>query len=186
MPCFSEWLLEDIDGCISVCDGRVSWVCADRSKVRYLAKEIDTVGNFQHSYIACLLEGSVEDELNVGLIRFWELRNDWDNRVWVYARKCEESWTIHFEQRHHGEDILAFHGSRQFEFQKRYWIEILRSGSLYRLVVKNDVCTELLEDSGDIEGVNYPYCRVWLVSTIKSRRNNGNWSTGYIENYQKE
>jgi len=36
-------------------------------------------------------------------------------------------------------------------------------------------------DTRNIEGVNQPFDWLWIASTIKSRRNNGNWSTGYIE-----
>jgi len=42
----------------------------------------------------------------------------------------------------------------------------------------------VLFDNGGIEGVNQQFDRIWIVSTIKSRRNNGNWSTGYIENLE--
>jgi hypothetical protein len=41
----------------------------------------------------------------------------------------------------------------------------------------------IAEDSQEVEGVPQSYGYVWLASTIKSRRNNGNWSTGYVENF---
>jgi hypothetical protein len=41
---------------------------------------------------------------------------------------------------------------------------------------------EPFEDSGGIEGADTKYRYLWLSSTLRSRRNTGNWSTGYIEN----
>jgi len=50
------------------------------------------------------------------------------------------------------------------------------------MLVVQDQEGVVVENSGVVEGVSQSYGYVWLASTIKSRRNNGNWSTGYIEN----
>ena len=82
------WVLEDPDGSMSVQGGRVSWVRADRGSVRYAGMEMRVADDFHHRFIVCIEEGHVEDELNRGLIRLWELRRDWDDRIWIYARKA--------------------------------------------------------------------------------------------------
>jgi hypothetical protein len=41
---------------------------------------------------------------------------------------------------------------------------------------------EVCVDSGEVKGLSQPFDWIWIASTLKSRRNNGNWSTGYIEN----
>jgi len=74
MPDFTDWRAQDPDGSIIVEEGRVSWRKADRTAVRYIGKQIEISGDFQHSFVVCFLEGEVEDELNQGFIRLWEIR----------------------------------------------------------------------------------------------------------------
>jgi hypothetical protein len=60
-------------------------------------------------------------------------------------------------------------------------VELDRVGDRHRLRVLSEDGGNVYVDTGDIEGVNQPFDWRWIASTIKSRRNNGNWSTGYIE-----
>jgi hypothetical protein len=177
-----EWTLEDPDGSISVHGGRVCWTKADRSAVRYIGSEAHVQDGFHHSFTVCIEEGHVEDELNRGLLRLWELRRDWENRIWIYARKNLGGWTVHFEQRHRGRDLWAFHGEESLIWGRRYTIKLDGNRDKYRLRVLDEETGALHNDTGEIRGVNQPFQWVWIASTLKSRRNNGNWSTGYIEN----
>jgi hypothetical protein len=177
----SEWFREDPDGSLSVQGDRVRWVKADRSAVRYVGRETRVAEDFHHRFIVCIEEGYVEDELNRGLLRLWELRSDWDNRVWVYARKTVDGWTINFEQRHLGQGLWAYHGEEPLSWGRRYVVELDRVGDSHRLRVLSEGGEHQRVDTGEIEGVNQPFDWIWVASTIKSRRNNGNWSTGYIE-----
>ena len=181
MPGFADWCIQDHDGRIKVEEGKVSWHKADRTSVRYIGKQIDVSGDFFHSFVVCFLEGEVEDENNQGFIRLWEVRNNWENRTWNYARKNGCGWTIYFEQLSNIDEVFAFQASSQLHFNNRYTVKISRIGDNYRLVVE-DHTGLIVEDSGEIDGDASTYEWVWLASTIKSRRNNGNWSSGYIEN----
>ena len=178
----SEWFREDPDGSIRVHGDRVRWVKADRSAVRYIGKETRATDDFHHRFIVCIEEGYVEDELNRGLLRLWELRCDWSNRIWIYARKTTDGWTIHCEQRYRGRDLWAFHGAEPLSWGQRYVVELDRVGDQHRLRVLSEDSEIACVDTGRIEGVNQSFDLLWVASTIKSRRNNGNWSTGYIEN----
>lgn len=180
MPDFSEWGIQDSDGVLSTEGGRVSWRHADRTAVRYIGKQHNVPDDFVHTFVVCFLEGEVEDEENRGFIRLWEVRNDWENRAWVYARKNGDGWTIYLEQLSKKVKVMEFEGSARLEFSSRYTVKVSRDWGDYRLVVLDSEGLTL-EDSGDISGVLQGYSQVWLASTIKSRRNNGNWSTGYIE-----
>jgi hypothetical protein len=177
----SEWIQEDPDGSISVRGDRVSWAKADRSAVRYVGRETKVTDEFHYRFIVCMEEGHVEDELNRGLLRLWELRCDWGNRIWIYARKTAEGWTIHYEQRYQGRDLWAFHAVEPLSWGQRFMVELDRVGDRYRLRVLSEDGETVFVDTGGIEGVNQPFDWLWIASTIKSRRNNGNWSTGYIE-----
>ena len=181
MPGFTDWSIQDHDGCLSIEGGRVSWLKADRTAVRYIGKQLEVGGNFVHSFVVCFLDGEVEDKQNQGFIRLWEVRDDWENRTWVYARKNGDGWTIYLEQLSHREKVIAFQGSSRLNFNDSYTVKVSRVGSKCRVVVQ-DSADLIVEDSKEIEGVSQGYGYVWLASTIKSRRNNGNWSTGYIEN----
>ena len=184
MTDFADWSREDPDGTLTVHGGRVSWRKADRTALRYIGTETRVTDDFRHRFVVCFEEGHVEDELNRGLIRLWELRRDWENRIWIYARKTSGGWTIHFEQRHRGRDLWAFHGEEAFSWGKRYAVELDRVGDRHGLrVLSEDGGTVLLSVCG-IEGANQPFDRIWIASTIMSRRNNGNRSTGYIENLE--
>ena len=176
-----EWFREDPDGSISIHGDRVSWVKADRSAVRYVGRETRVTDEFHHRFIVCMEEGYVEDELNRGLLRLWELRCDWDNRIWIYARKTADGWTIHYEQRYRGQDLWAFHGAEPLSWGQRVVVELDRVGDRHRLRVQSEDGEAVCVDTGGIEGVNQPFDWLWIASTIRSRRNNGNWSTGYIE-----
>ena len=177
----NEWFQEDPDGSLSVHGDRVSWVKADRSAVRYVGKETRVTDDFHHRFIVCMKEGYVEDELNRGLLRLWELRRDWDNRVWIYAREAADGWTIHYEQRYLGRDLWVFHGAEPLSWGHRYVVELDRDGDRHRLRVLSEDGETVCVDTGRIMGVNQSFAWLWIASTIKSRRNNGNWSTGYIE-----
>lgn len=181
MPGFVDWRVQDHDGSLSIEGGRVSWLKADRTAVRYIGKQLEVKGDFVHSFVVCFQDGEVEDEQNMGFIRLWEVRNDWENRTWIYARKNGDGWTIYLEQLSHMDKLIAFQGSSHFPFNNRYTVKVSRVGSKYRLVVQ-DSAGLIVEDSKEIVGVLQNYSYVWLASTIKSRRNNGNWSTGFIEN----
>ena len=181
LPGFAGWRLHDHDSCINIDGERVSWHKADRTALRYLGKQIEVSGDFLHGFVVCLLDGEVEDSLNQGFIRLWEIRNDWDDRTWVYAHKKGGGWTIHFEQLHDRVNTFAFHGSSPLGFGIRYVVKVSRAGGSYRLTVQ-DGAGLVVEDTRNIEGVPKGYGCVWLASTIKSRRNNHNWSSGYIEN----
>ena len=178
---FTDWSIQDHDGCLSIEGSRVSWLKADRTAVRYIGKQVEVPGDFIHSFVVCFLDGEVEDELNRGLIRLWEVRNDWENRTWVYARKNGDGWTIYLEQLSNRDKVIAFQGSSRLSFNDRYTVKVTSVVGNYRLEVR-DCAGMIADNSQEVEGVLQSYEYVWLASTIKSRRNNGNWSTGYIEN----
>lgn len=178
----SEWHREDPDGSLGVQGGRVGWTKADRRAVRYIGRETSIVDDFHHRFTVYIEEGHVEDELNRGLLRLWELRRDWDNRIWIYARKTTEGWTVHYEQRHRGQDLWAYHGAETLNWGRRYTVQLGRTGDQHGLRVLDEETGVLHVDTGEIRGVRQPFDWIWIASTIKSRRNNGNWSTGYIEN----
>jgi hypothetical protein len=177
-----EWSREDPDGSITVQNGRVSWVKADRTTVRYVGKETNIIDDFQHCFVVRIDEGHVEDELNRGLLRLWELRHDEDNLVWINARKTVGGWTIHYQQRHQGRILWVYDGMEPLTWGTRYTVRLQRTGNQYRLRVLNEETNALHVDTGEIQGVNQPSHWIRVTSTIRSRRNNGNWSTGYIEN----
>jgi hypothetical protein len=180
MPDFSDWSIQDDDDILRIDRCRIKWLNADRTAIRYIGKQHNVPDNFVHEFVVCFLEGEVEDEENRGFIRLWEVRNDWENRVWIYARKNGEGWAIYLEQLSKKVKVMAFEGSARLEFGRRYTVKISRDWGDYRLVVLDDEGLAV-EESGDVSGVLQGYSQVWLASTIKSRRNNGNWSTGYIE-----
>ena len=180
MSDFTNWYQENQDGVLAVHGSRVYWKKANRTALRYIGMELETASNYSHRFTVCIEEGYVEDELNRGLIRLWELRCDWDNRVWIYARKENAGWTIHYEQRHQGQNIWDFNGDEPLIWGKMYVVELKRIGNLYGLKVLDEKTgIKLVECT--IEGVNQSYNQIWIASTIKSRRNNCNFSTGYIE-----
>ncbi len=183
---FRDWVHEDPDNCILVHRNKVNWIHADRHYVRYIGKETNVNGDYNHSFIVSIEEAYTEDELNRGLLRLWEIRNDWDNRVWVYARKTGNMWTIHFEGKYQGQNIWAFHSDERFILGQRYMVELDRIGAIYSLKVMSENHETCYCDTGEIRGEKQAFRWVWLASTIKSRRNNGNWSTGYIEEFHTE
>lgn len=61
-------------------------------------------------------------------------------------------------------------------------VELDRDEDRHRLRVLSEDGETVCVDTGRIMGVNQSFDRLWIASTIKSRRNNGNWSTGYMEN----
>jgi hypothetical protein len=180
VPNFTDWSIQDHDGCLSIEIGRVNWLKADRTAVRYIGKQVDVPSNFIHSFVVCFLDGEVEDEQNRGFIRLWEIRNDWENRTWVYARKNGDGWTIFLEQMSNRDKVIAYQGSARLRFGDRYTVKVSRVESDYRLEVR-DSAGMITEDSQVVAGDPQSFEYVWLASTIKSRRNKGNWSTGYIE-----
>jgi hypothetical protein len=178
------WPRVDPDGSLVVQGGRVSWVKADRTTVRYVGMETEVVGDFRHSFVVCIEECHVDDEVNRGLLRLWELRIDKANLLWTNARKTLEGWTIHFQHRNLGEALWVYDGSESLTLGKRYVVEVQRSGDRHRLRVLDEETGVVFVDTGEIQGLNLVFRWVRVGSTIVSRRNRGNWSTGYIENLE--
>lgn len=177
-----EWSRVDVDGSIIVQNGRVSWVKADRTVKRYIGMETDIIDDFQHCFIVCIDEGHVEDELNRGLLRLWELRHDEDNFTWINARKTICGWTVHFQQLILGRRLWVYDGTDSLSWGRRYVVEVQRTGDQHRLRVMSEETNAMHVDTGEIQGVNQTFHWIRVASTIRSRRNNGNWSSGYIEN----
>ncbi|MEE8355247.1 MAG: hypothetical protein V3S09_05415 [Candidatus Bathyarchaeia archaeon] len=160
----------------------MSWVKADRTVVRYVGRETGVAGDFRHRFVVCIEECRVEDELNRGLLRLWELRIDGANLLWANARKTPGGWTIHFQHRHEGRALWVYDDMESLILGRRYAVEVQRTGDKHRLIVLDEETDAVYVDSGEIQGLNLPFCWIRVASTIVSRRNNGNWSTGYIEN----
>jgi hypothetical protein len=179
---FSDWNIQDTDNVISIKGNRINWHRADRTRVRYVGKKLRVRGDFSHSFIVCFQDGEVEDELNRGFIRLWEIRSNWENRTWIYARKIGDGWRIFFEQLDEMSKIFEYVGVQVFPFGTQFEVKVSRIGEFFMLRVIDEYGS-ILEDSKEIAGVKKDYEYLWLASTIKSRRNNHNWSTGYIENF---
>ena len=81
------------------------------------------------------------------------------------------------------EDLWAFHDDQVLALGCRYKIELQRKRINYSLRVF-DEDGRIIIDSGSIAGVDQDYRYIWLASTIKARRNNGNYSSGYIERFE--
>jgi hypothetical protein len=146
-----------------------------------MGKRLEGLSDFTHTFDVCIQEGEVEDEFNRGLIRLWEIRNDWENRTWIYVRKNGNGWTIHFEQLNQKKKLFEFHGLNRHQFNCLYSIKVTRSGEVLRLKTRDEL-SSVIDDSKEIMGTPQIYGNIWLASTIKSRRNNNNCSSGYIEN----
>ena len=178
---FTDWNFQDPDRCFSFTPDRISWHKADRTTVRYIEKQLEVLSDFTHTFDVCINEGEVEDELNRGFIRLWEIRNDWENRTWIYIRKNGNHRTNHVDQLDQKKKLIEFHGPNSHQFNGRYSIEITRAARAHRLISRDEF-DSIIEDSKEIKGKPKRYSYIWLASTIKSRRNNGNWSSGFIEN----
>lgn len=168
----------NVQGC------RVSWERADRTTVRYVGRKTGTAGDFRHRFVVIIDECHVEDELNRGLLRLWELRIDGANLLWTNARKAPGGWTIHFQQRHEERGLWVYDGTEPLALGRRYVVEVQRTGDRHRLRVLDEETGAVYVDTGEIQGLIRPFCWIRVASTIVSRRNNGNWSTGYIENLE--
>ena len=78
-----------------------------------------------------------------------------------------------------GAGLLGFPRRGAALLGQRYVVEL--DGDGHRLRVLSDDGEKACVDTGGIEGVNQSFAWLWIASTIRSRRNNGNWSTGYME-----
>lgn len=185
---FSEWEGEDSDSKLTVVGNRVEWNHADRTRVRFVSKNCgrETIGDFDHAFDVNITGAFAASKDHRGLLRFWECRNDWQSRIWSYAKRESEGadkWTIHFEQRNDDVGLWVFNGTHLFDFNATYYVKITRAAMMCRLQVYSDSShVHLLEDSAGIQGVDKRYQYVWVCSTLCTPRNQENWSTGYIEN----
>ena len=100
---FGTWTIEDPDGRLIVSPRRVLWTHVDRTLFRQVRLELTEGGiaDFRHRLGVRISEAQAVSAEHCGLLRLWECRNDWADRIWVYARHDLESpnnWTVHFEQ----------------------------------------------------------------------------------------
>ena len=184
---FSTWEVEDSDDKLSVGGNRVEWNHADRTRVRFVSKNCgrEDIGDFDHAFDVNITAAFAASKEHRGLLRFWECRNDWENRIWSYAKgdiDSADKWTIHFEQRNDDIGLWVFNGTRLFGLNTTYYVRVTRTATTCRLRVYADSShAQLLEDSMGIQGVDKRYQYIWVCSTLRTPKNHENWSTGYIE-----
>ena len=187
---FSSWEIEDSDNRLSVDKNKIAWNNADRTKVRYISIDLGhaKIVDFDHRFDVRLFESFTVSKAHRGLLRFWECRNDWENRIWIFARQDmdnKDKWTIHFEQKSDDNNLWAFESTYRFNLMATYYVKVIRRGNDCRLRVYSDpLHTYLLEDSKDIQGANESYQYIWICSTLCTKKNQANWSSGLIENFR--
>ena len=140
---FSAWEMEDADSRLSVGKNRIEWKQADRTKVRFVSKDLGPaeIVDFDHRFVVCLFDSFTVSEKHRGLLRFWECRNDWEDRIWVFARQDldnKKKWTIHFEQKSNDKDLWAFESTYRFSLATTYHVAVTRRGNDCRLKVYSD------------------------------------------------
>jgi len=187
---FSAWEMEDADSRLSVGKNRIEWKQADRTKVRFVSKDLGAaeIADFDHRFEVCLFDSFTVSEKHRGLLRFWECRNDWEDRIWVFARQDldnKKKWTIHFEQKSNDKDLWAFESTYRFSLATTYHVSVTRRGNDFRLKVYSDPLQDhLVEDSNNIGGADERYRYVWICSTLCTKNNQANCSSGFIENFR--
>ena len=185
---FQTWAADDPDGRLVIGGTIVLWSHADRTLFRQVRLEVAEAGiaDFRHRLevqISSAYAGSAE---HCGLLRLWECRNNWASRMWIYARHDvgrTNSWTIHFEQKDESYGEWKWHGRVRLDLGSTYSVALNRTNRYCRLQVSApESLEESLEDSGNIRCADTPYREVWVCSTLRTPYNNGNWSSGFIEN----
>ena len=185
---FQTWAADDPDGRLVIGGTIVLWSHADRTLFRQVRLEVAeaSIADFRHRLevqISAAYAGSAE---HCGLLRLWECRNTWASRMWIYARHDvgrTNSWTIHFEQKDESYGEWKWHGRVRLDLGSTYSVALNRTNRYCRLRVSApESLEESLEDSGNIRCADTPYREVWVCSTLRTPYNNGNWSSGFIEN----
>jgi hypothetical protein len=98
----------------------------------------------------------------------------------------DDEWTMHLEHKSGDKDLWAFESTYRFSLNTPYYVSTIRVGNDYRLKVYSDSnYSNLLEDSENIQGASDRYRYIWLSSTLNTKKNQGNRSSGYIQNFQR-
>lgn len=185
---FNVWELEDEDGCLTISKEQVQWNHADRTKFRHVSFDVGKgeIKDFEISFDIRITAMYTATNEHRGLLRFWEIRNDWDNRLWIYARQVAvdaSKWTIHFEQVDSDSEPWVIHGTNQFDLDVDYHIKISRAKDICGLKVYSDSSQEtLLEHLSIANAAKIKYRYIWMASTLCTPKNQDNWSTGYVRN----
>ena len=185
---FQTWTVDDPDGRLVIGGTIVLWSHADRTLFRQVRLEVAeaSIADFRHRLEVQVSAAYAVSAEHCGLLRLWECRNNWVSRMWIYARhdvECTNSWTIHFEQKDESYGEWKWHGRVRLDLGSTYSVALNRTNRYCRLQVSApDSLEESLEDSGNIRCADTPYREVWVCSTLRTPYNNGNWSSGFIEN----
>ena len=185
---FAHWNVDDPDDRLSVYRNTVKWNHADRTKIRYVSKNLGrgNIANFEHTFDIRILEAFVVSKDHRGLLRFWECRNDWDNRIWISAWVNADSvdkWTMQFQQQDGENDHWISSGAYRFDLNVTYYVRITRKGKYCRVKVYSDPSNSiLLEDILRVGETDKRYQYIWMCSTLCALKNQENWSSGSVEN----
>jgi hypothetical protein len=185
---FQTWAADDPDGKLAIGGTIVQWSHADRTLFRQVRFEVAEarIADFRHRMEVQISAAYAVSAEHCGLLRLWECRNNWASRMWIYARhdvRRTNSWTIHFEQKDESYGEWKWHGRVRLDLGSTYSVALNRIDRCCRLQVSApESLDESLEDSGNIRCADTPYREVWVCSTLRTPYNNGNWSSGFIEN----
>jgi hypothetical protein len=180
--------VDDPDGRLVIGGTNVLWSHADRTLFRQVRLEVAEVGiaDFRHRLEVQISAAYAASAEHCGLLRLWECRNNWASRIWIYARHDVErtnSWTIHFEQNDENHGEWEWHGRVRLDLGSTYSVALHRANRSCRLQVSvPESLEDPLEDSGNIRCADTHYHEIWVCSTLRTPYNNGNWSSGFIEN----
>jgi hypothetical protein len=185
---FQMWAVDDPDGKLVVSANNILWSHADRTIFRQVRLEVaeDSIADFRHRLEVQISAAHAVSAEHSGLLRLWECRNNWANRMWIYARNDVDrmnSWTIHFEQKDESYGEWKWHGRVCLDLGSTYSVVLHRTNKYCRLQVSQpESLKKSIEDSGNIRCADTPYREVWVCSTLRTPYNKGNWSSGFIEN----
>ncbi len=173
--------------------GRVDWVDLSRGDDAGLVICMgeDYFQDFEHRFEFGYTEIEAGGDESKLISYLWEMSNDLDYpdeaKIVIWPQQVEaqdDIYTLTFKQEIGNTPVINFRSSHVYEAGKPYYLTVQREGDTLRMLTYGDPgYSELIEDTGPMEGLNTTYRFLEIAQQRSANVDTSDWCTGYMQGF---
>ena len=181
----------DPDDRLTVEAGRVDWVELSRGEDAGLVIDMGEDGfmDFEHRFEFGYTEIEAGGDGSKLISYLWEMSNGLDYpddaKTVIWPQQVEDQddvYTLTFKQEISNTPVIDYRSSHVYEAGKPYYLKVQREGDALRMLTYGDPgYSELIEDTGPMEGLNTTYRFLEIAQQRSANLDTSDRCTGYMQ-----